>query len=211
MLEGIRALGEAALEQAPLIEALVDLRPLERLREGEKGYLVVLDVCPNERRLRVDLQQLDKETLVDAFWVGNAAGSNSPQDRLTTDHPEYLASQTVPNLLKTLPKDGSLVVKLRTLREAAYIDLGEKGELFPNGGGDGQYERYRQVWDLRKLGLNSVPDLLSGRRDREEVERICTQEGVEFLSERFLQGPMPAQRGGRRRSSSSSVKFYKAG
>ena len=185
MLEGIRALGEAALKRAPLIEVLVDLRPLEQLGAGEPAYLVVLNINLSERRLRVEPQHLDKRALVEARWVGNAAGSNSPQDRLTTDRPEYLASQTVPNLLEALPK-GTLSEKLRTLLEAVYVDLGEKGELFPEGGGDQQYERYRWVWDLRKLGINPTPDFLPGKSDREQAQRICDREGAEFLTQGFL-------------------------
>jgi CRISPR-associated protein Csh1 len=193
MLEGVRVIGEAALERTPLLEALVDKRLLEQAtqtgKEREGGLIATLDIHLDPPRLVVDLNPIDEKSLVEVLWVENAAGSNnSPQDRLTTDNPTYLASQTVPNLLKALPKDGSLAVKLRTLREAAYIDLGEKGELFPNGGGDQQYERYRRVWDLHKLGLDpaSALDLLSRKGEREEAERLCAQEGVEFLSKEFL-------------------------
>jgi CRISPR-associated protein Csh1 len=187
MLEGIRALGEAALEQAPLIEALVDLRPLEQLRERERAWLVVLNIDSSEHKLRVESRDLDEKALAEALWVGNAASSASPQDRFTTDNPEYLASQTVPNLMRMLPKS-SLGEKLQKLLETVYIDLGEKAKLFPKGGGDAQYERYRRVWDLRRLGLDtkSALDLLSGRIDRKEAEGICAHEGVEFLSEEFL-------------------------
>lgn len=196
MLEGIRALGEATLERAPLIEALVDLRPLEQLREGERAYLVVLNINLRERRLRVEPQDLDERALLEALWVGNAAGSASPQDRLTTDNPTYLASQTVPNLLEVLPEGGDLAKKLQALLSDVGIDLGAKRELFCGGDGDQFYERYRRVWDLRRLGLDptSALDFLSRKEEREEVEGICAREGVEFLSEGFLRAYARAKR-----------------
>lgn len=189
MLEGIRAIGEAALERAPLVEALVDTRLLEqqdRQNGTEHGLVVTLDLYVSPLRLEVGVRALDEEALKDVLWVGNAAGSNSPQDRLTTDNPAYLASQTVPNLLNLLP-EGGLKALLRRVQEAVYLDLGEKAELFSEGGGDPQYERYRRMWDLPKLGVDG--DLLEclSRTDREDAEALCAQEGVDFLSRGFLQ------------------------
>jgi CRISPR-associated protein Csh1 len=182
MLEGVRAIGEAALGRVPLVEALVDTRALET----RKSRLVVtIDLCLDPPSLEPRPQEMDEKTLREVVWVGNTA-ANSPQDRLTTDHPEYLTSQTVPNLLSDLP-DGELKRCLQRLKGAVYIDLGKKSEVFPEGGGDQQYERYRYMWDLRKLGLDSDEALAwLPRKERTETEVLCQEEGVAFLTEDFL-------------------------
>jgi|GEM_PF-436086 len=189
MLEGIRAIGEAALKRRPLVEALIDTRLLERQdQQGgrDRGLVVTLDIHLDPLHLEVGVRDLDERALKDVLWVGNASGSNSPQDRLTTDNPTYLASQTVPNLLDALT-DGDLKVLLQRVKDAIYLDLGEKSELFPEGGGDQQYKRYRRMWNLRKLGLDGDLLGLLSRKEREDVEALCAREGVEFLSRGFLQ------------------------
>ena len=191
ILEGVRAIGEAVLERTPLVEALVDTRLLEQeVQKGkDRGLIVTLDVRLDPPRLNLEMHELDEQILVEVLWVGNASGSNSPQDRLTTDHVKYLASQTVPNLLKpeALREGGELRAKLETLREAVYLDLGEKADVFPDGGGDQQYERYRWVWDLRKLGVDGEALERLAKRDREEVGALCGEEDVECLTPEFLQ------------------------
>jgi len=185
MLEGIRAIGEAALERRPLVDALIDTQILEK-QGKDRGLVVTLDLHLDPPRLEVDCRDLDEQALRDVLWVGNAAGSNSPQDRLTTDNPTYLASQTVPNLLDALPA-GELKELLRRIREAVYLDLGEKAEVFPEGGGDQQYKRYRRVWDLQKLKLDGDLLGLLSKKEREGAEALCAREGVEFMSRGFLQ------------------------
>lgn len=184
-LEGIKLIGEAELQRKPLVEALVNTRLLERL-QGDQGFIVELDIYFDPPRINVDFQELNIGKLEEVLWVGNAAGSNSPQDRLTTDNPTYLVSQTVPNLLNALP-DGDLKALLQRAKDVVYLDLGGKKEIFPEGGGDQQYERYRWVWDLRKLGLDEHLLSFLTKKEREDADAICSQEGVEFLSRRFLQ------------------------
>lgn len=197
MLKGIHALGGVALRKAPFAEALVDFELLSQSEKSrkprDKALIVTLDVRLDPPRLGIDLQELSEEALVKVLWVGNAAGSNSPQDRFTTDHPEYLVSQTVPNLLeeedckKAFPEGSDLVKKLQILRDSVFIDLGEKSELFLRASSERQYERYRWVWDLLKLGVDLDVVRLLPEREREEVETICSREGVSFLTRGFLQ------------------------
>jgi CRISPR-associated protein Csh1 len=186
LLEGIKLIGKAELQRKPLVEALVDTQLLEQRGKAKNHTLIAtLNIYLDPPELVVDAREIDEKALVEVLWVGNAAGSNSPQDRLTTNNLTYLASQTVPNLLNALP-DGDLKVLLQRVEDIAYVDLGEKVEVFPDGDGDQQYERYRWVWDLRKLGLGGDLLKLLPKKDREEAEAICTQEGVTFLSREFL-------------------------
>lgn len=178
ILEAIRRLGLASLERSPFVETLVDT-------EVKGNYIVILDFHPDPWRLKMDLRSVDEKTLAKVLWVGNAPGANSPQDRLTTNHPEYLASQTVPNILASIP-EGQLKDILYNIFKNAYLDLGEKGEVFPQGGGDSQYPRYRYLWDLPKLGIADT-HLLPQKEDRQEVEEICRKEKVTPFSREFLQ------------------------
>lgn len=181
MIEGVRVIGEAVLQKQPLVDALVRE---EDVPKGEKRYVVHLNLSVDPPQLRVNVNELDLEVLTGVLWVGNAPGSNSPQDRLTTDHIEYLTSQTLPNLRDALD-DCELRKKLETLINALYLDLGEKAKVFPKGG-DGQYPRYRCMWDLNKLGLAKL-DLIEKKDDRKELEALCKEQGLEFLTKPFLQ------------------------
>nr|BAL52721.1 CRISPR-associated Csh1 family protein [uncultured prokaryote] len=180
MIEGIRTIGEAVLQKNPsIVEALIRE---EEVPEGQKRYVVHLNVQLEPLALEVSAKELDYKVLAEVLWVGNAPASNDPQDRLTTDHVQYLVSQTVPNLMNGLPA-GALRDKLEELQQAVYIDLGERSELFSEGG-DAQYHRYRRLWDLHKLGLARL-ELIEDPEEREELEGLCQQHP--FLTKPFLQ------------------------
>jgi len=184
MIEGVRIIGQAVLQRNPsLADALVDTQVLEK--GSTPRHVIFLDLRVEPPSLEADMKVLDEEVLAEVLWAGNASGSNSPQDRLTTDHIEYLTSQTVPNLCGALV-EGELHSKLEKLQRGLYLDLGEKVEVFPTGEGDSQYERYRRMWDLPKLGLADL-ELIEGEEEREELEAICRGQGVEFLTRPFLQ------------------------
>lgn len=187
-MEGIRCIGEAQLRRKALVESLIDTRLLEQgaRQKREEWLIVLLDLNLNPPGLDASPIILDEKSLTEVLWVGNAAGSNSPQDRLTTDNPMYLASQTVPNLLRALPKESELTAKLRLIKDL-YLDLGEKEEVFAEGGGDQQYARYRSVWDLPRLGI-AEPELLlqtASQREKAGVEKLLKDHGP--LTKEFLQ------------------------
>lgn len=174
MLEAIRTIGQAILGHehgsASLVETLVDMRLLDS-RGKKRGLIVTLDIQLEPLQIKASPRELDEKALMEVLWVGNARASNSPQDRLTTDNPEYLASQVVPNLIQVLP-EGSLKNMLQKVCDEIYLDLG------------GKRDRYRYVWDLCKLGLADL-NYLSGD-ERKEAEELCTRKKVEFLSREFL-------------------------
>jgi CRISPR-associated protein Csh1 len=187
ILEAVRRLGLAALERSPFAEALVDTEILEQSTKTrgrtEEKYVVILNLRSDPWQLEFDIRSLSEEAVREFIWVGNARGANSPQDRLTTDNPEYLISQAIPNILASIP-NGELREILWTIRQNVYLDLGEKSEVFPSGG-DTQYERYRYLWNLPKLGLTDAHFL--PKNEREEVEKICQKEKVTPFSREFLQ------------------------
>jgi CRISPR-associated protein Csh1 len=187
ILEAVRRLGLATLERSPLAEALVDTEIFEKGTKTrgrtEEKYVVILNLRSDPWQLEFDIRSLSEEVVREFLWVGNARGANSPQDRLTTNHPEYLISQAIPNILASIPK-GELKEILWTISQNVYLDLGEKSEVFPSGG-DTQYERYRYLWNLPKLGLTDAH--LLPKNEREEVEKICQKEKVTPFSREFLQ------------------------
>jgi len=181
MIEGVRTIGEAVLQKQPLVDALVRE---EDVPQGQKRYVVYLNLKLDSPQLDVAVKELDHQVLTEVLWVGNAAASNSPQDRLTTDRIEYIASQTVPNLIRALAQ-GELHNKLEKAYQALYLDLGERSDVFSTGG-DQQYPRYRAMWDLSKLGLAKL-ELIENKKDREELEDLCKGRGLGFLTKPFLQ------------------------
>jgi len=177
ILETVRRVGLAALERSPFAEILVNT-------DVRGKHIVILDLRPDPWHLELDVRSLDEKALIEVLWVGNASGANSPQDRLTTNHPEYLASQTVPNILTSIP-EGQLKDILYNIFKNVYLDLGERGEVFPQGGGDSQYQRYRYLWDLPRLGITDM-DFLS-QKDRQELEELCRKGKVRPFSWESLQ------------------------
>lgn len=190
MIEGVRTIGEAVLQKNPsIVEALIRE---EEVSEGQKRYVVYCNVTVEPPALEVSAKELDYKVLTEILWVGNAPASMDPQDRLTTDNIEYLASQAIPNLIgvssskRKLPQESELRRKLEALLNSAYIDLGERSEIFPRSRGDQLYERYRRMWDLPKLGLANF-ELIEDEEERRELEALCQNGKVEFLTKPFLQ------------------------
>ena len=173
MIQGIRQIGRGLLHGAEDLEESFVEYLVEDLRWGNNKknlpHLVILKMDTNSSSLELDLRELghkgegngqwdiNEERLEEYLWIGNAS-SNDDQDRVTTDHLEYLISQTIPNLLKEdrLP-NGELRTSLQKFREEFYIDLGDKKDIFGNSGIDGSYERYRYLWNLRKMGFEDAP------------------------------------------------------
>lgn len=177
MINGIRSIGQVLLQSnSTFLEQLVDTKLVDTkyVRSEEEKYIVVLDIDSATITLSINLLEADEERVKHILWVGNAS-SNDDQDRLTTDNIGYLASQTIPNLLKPgrLP-DGELRKKLEILLKELYLDLGEKENLLEKNE-DIQYERYRRFWNLLKLGIND-PDLIPP--SSEKIKEIKVERGV---------------------------------
>lgn len=116
----------------------------------------------------VEVSELDAEgekSSARYLWLGNAAGANSDQDRVTTDNLSYLLTQTVPNLLGRIPQGTELRAKLDELVSKLYLDLGEPDEVGVRGGG--AYRRYRRFWDLGRIGMDGVSVEAARERVRE--------------------------------------------
>ncbi len=181
MIQGIKKIGKDLLNVADEIEKNFVEYLVEDLRWGNNKknppHLVTLKIDINCFSLEPDSCEIghydqkkgqwvvNGEKLRKYLWVGNAGAANDDQDRVTTDHLEYLVSQTIPNLLKEdrLPA-GELRMQLQEFRNEFYIDLGDKKDIFGNSGVDGSYGRNRYLWNLRKMGLEDAPikdDLIS--------------------------------------------------
>jgi hypothetical protein len=117
-----------------------------------KPTIAVLDLDLASLHFNVEVRELGAEgenSSARYLWLGNASGANSDQDRITTDSPGYLLTQTVPNLLRRLSPETELRAKLDEMVEKLYLDLGEPEEVGVRGGG--AYRRYRRFWNLAGL------------------------------------------------------------
>jgi CRISPR-associated protein Csh1 len=155
VIESIYQIGCAARQGASgrraLLEALAETPP----QKGDsKPKIAILKLETVEKTLDIKVHELSEDgdhTAERYLWLGNAAGANSDQDRLTTNNLAYLVSQTVPNLLNVVTVDTPLYKALSNLKSALYLDIGEQNKV---GSEDkGSYRRYRYVWDLAKLNI----------------------------------------------------------
>lgn len=201
MIQGIRQIGRGLFHGVEDLEDTFAEYLVEDLRWGDNKksppHLVILKIDINPCSLELDSCEIGhkgpekgqwlttEKRLKEYLWVGNAGAANDDQDRVTTDHLEYLISQTIPNLLKKdrLP-DGELRTLLQKVREEFYIDLGEKEDILADSGVDGSYERNRYLWNLRKMGLGGAPtknDLIAIARERGKA-RAAVEEMRKFLA-----------------------------
>jgi len=167
MLEGLRILGQAALEarkrqgtgpEEALLHALVKT-------DDATNYqgLVHLHLVPQGRgwTLQAKVQDMDPEALYQALWLGHAP-RNKVQSRVTVARLEYLISQALPALTGRIDEgleDGHLRDQLSRALDAIVLEL------------PGDQERYRWVWDLATLGWSRwewVP-----RKARAELEAMA--------------------------------------
>ncbi|WP_297212938.1 MULTISPECIES: TIGR02556 family CRISPR-associated protein [Thermodesulfovibrio] len=184
MIESLLQIGKELLrEQADVgdfVRALAE--DISKEKNNKKQHLVILNISRSgdleSYSLDIELEEISDETPVKYLWVGNSP-SNSEQDKLTTNNLEYLISQTIPNLIKKLP-DCDLKETLKKLKESIYFDLGDKESISST---ENQYERYRYIWDLSKIGMdfypekviNKVKEEYSGRRAKKAVEIVSNE------------------------------------
>lgn len=168
MLEGLRILGQAALEarkrqgagpEEALLHALVKT-------DDAANYqgLVHLYLVPQGRgwTLQAEVQDIDPEVLYQALWLGHAP-RNKPQNRVTVARLEYLISQALPALAGRI--DSGL--EADDLRERLGSTLDAIALELPGG-----QARYRWVWDLAALGWSRWEWVPRGRRA--ELEALAT-------------------------------------
>lgn len=120
------------------LESLV----LQIKRYKEIPHLVLIKLDTDRNNITLEIKEIGKKTVVDYLWVGNADGANSPQWYVTTNRPEYLLSQTIPNLIAKLPDISSLREQLKRCQEMFYVDLGKQ---------KGADERYRYIVNLQYI------------------------------------------------------------
>ena len=196
MIQGIRQIGRGLLHGVEDLEDTFVEYLVEDLRWGDNKksppHLVILKIDTNSSSFDLDQWELghkrkengqwdiNEERLKKYLWIGEAQRSDF-QDRVTTDNLEHIISQTIPSLLKEdrLP-DGELRTLLRKFREEFYIDLGEKTKVFGSSHGDQQYERYRYLWNLQKMGIEDAPskdDLIAIVREQGKAKAAVAKLG----------------------------------
>lgn len=160
MLEVIKYMGEMAADREGSGSILKSLVIQEDRPREEKRFIVVLDIDTRTPKLDTEIWEIDDEKLERILWVGNPRGNN-PQDRLTTNEPTYLLSQTVPNLIEKLEPAGELRPVLEKLKQCVFYEIQGVG---------GTEARYRFVWRMDKLGLEGN-DLLTSK-EQKKLEKI---------------------------------------
>ena len=191
MIESIYQIGKAARQgtsgRRAFLESLA--KPPPKPKRGTSS-IAILKLNTITNTLNVEVRELSEEgdhSSSRYLWIGNA-GSNSDQDRLTTDNLAYLASQTILNLLDRVTVRTPLYETLSKLKKY-YLDIGERDEV---GSKDkGAYRRYRYLWDLEKFQI-------SGPMLRELKDHVRETETAKLLPHRVadaLQKHFKAQLG----------------
>lgn len=169
MIESIYQIGRSALDGSEGRRMFLESLALEAPRPKRGNPMIaVLKLDLDSARFDIEVIELDadgEKSPARYLWLGNAAGANSDQDRITTDNPGYLLTQTVPNLLRRIAPETDLYSKLSKLVDRFYLDLGEPDEVGVRGGG--AYRRYRHFWDLRRLGMDGISEETARERVRE--------------------------------------------
>lgn len=165
MIDGIVEIGKSVLQtlknEAVELPSALAIEVPEKIH-NVKQHIVILKLKTSPPKLDFDFREIQEDTAEEFLWLGNAPTAMLPQDRLTTDNLSYLVSQTVPNLVERLV-GGELKNTLQQICDKFYFDLGEKSVV---GAKDGQYERYRLLWDPNKLGYSN----LSVKEIRDKVQ-----------------------------------------
>ncbi len=169
MIESIYQIGRSAQGGSEGRRMFLESLALEAPRP-KKGSptIAILKLDLDSLHFDVEVSELDAEgekSSARYLWLGNAAGANSDQDRITTDNLGYLLTQTVPNLLRRIPPETELHAKLDELVDKLYLDLGEPDEVSVRGGG--AYRRYRHFWDLGRIAMDGVSVDVARERVRE--------------------------------------------
>lgn len=182
MIESIYQIGQAAQSGSEGRRMFLESLSLDPPRsKKDSPTIAILKLNLESSQLDVQVKELEAEgenSSARYLWLGNAAGANSDQDRITTDNPGYLLTQTVPNLLTRLRSDSSLYEKFEELVSNFFLDLGEPEEVGVRGGG--AYRRYRRFWDPEHLGLDAVSLETARERVREtddakEIPKLVTE------------------------------------
>ena len=197
MIESIYQIGQAAQGGSEGRRMFLESLALDPPRSKGSPTIAILKLDLTSSQFDVQIKELDAEgenSSTRYLWLGNAAGANSDQDRITTDNPGYLLTQTVPNLLMRLDPDSLLYEKFGKLVSKFFLDLGEPEEVGVSGGG--AYRRYRRFWDPEQLGLDGVSVETARDRVREtggakEIPKLVTEAlyarpGVDLGRDRML-------------------------
>ncbi len=197
MIESIYKIGQAAQDGSEGRRMFLESLALDPPRSKGPPTIAILKLDLASSQLDVQVKELEAEgenSSARYLWLGNAAGANSDQDRITTDNLGYLLSQTVPNLLTRLRPDSSLYEKFDKLVSNFFLDLGEPEEVGVRGGG--AYRRYRRFWAPEQLGLDNVSVETARERvrntgDAKEIPKLVTEAlyarpGVDLGRDRML-------------------------
>ncbi len=181
MIESIYQIGQAAQSgtqgRRMFLESLASEPP--KPKKGPPTIAILkLDIA--SQQLDVQVKELDAEgenSSARYLYLGNAPAAND-QDRITTDNPAYLLTQTVPNLLKRLRPESTLHAKLGELVDGFFLDLGEPDQVGVKSGVT--YRRNRCFWDLERLGLDgisveTVKERMRETGDAKEIPKLVTE------------------------------------
>ncbi len=125
MLEAIKELGEGILKKEGKRFIYNIIKDVRKSKEEEENLILILNFKLEENVIKIFYnKEIDKDILRNYLWVGNASGNN-PQDRLTTDNPEYLITNSIPNLYESL-ENNELKNKLKEIIDKFFIKIDNK-------------------------------------------------------------------------------------
>lgn len=141
MLTAIRNIGDRILDGSD--DRLLDVLTINIPKKtGTKQHIVIAKFDTNNYDISFYVRELKENSSKRFLWVGNASGPSSFQWLATTNNLNFLCSQTLPSLYDRLDEKSTLRQKIGSIIDNCYTK-------FDKSIG----KRYRDIWDLNKLGI----------------------------------------------------------
>ncbi len=171
MQNSIKEIGKALLNNGNDFISYLALS-LQDVVKGKKQYLIKINLNNKSKKIEISTEEISSQTSNKYLWIGNADGPASPQWYFTTTNPEYLLSQTLPNLLDKLDEKSELYHNLLRTKENFYYDLGIQKK---------SKSRYQFVMDLQLLDENLEEIKRIKEKNKGEVKKIIKEINKNFL------------------------------
>ncbi|MFY9218707.1 MAG: TM1802 family CRISPR-associated protein, partial [Tepidanaerobacteraceae bacterium] len=161
MLTAIRDIGAKVLGDSDdqLLDSLtIDIELRDKEKTGFEQLIIIVKFDTTSHSISFESRKLREDSPKRFLWVGNASGPSSFQWLATTNNLGFLCSQTLPSLYDRLHDKSPLKQKIRCIINNCFTSFSEDIG-----------KRYRNIWDLDKLGIKENFDPL-------ELEKCLREE-----------------------------------
>ncbi|MFY9442011.1 MAG: TIGR02556 family CRISPR-associated protein [Tepidanaerobacteraceae bacterium] len=175
MLTAIRDIGAKVLGDSDdqLLDSLtIDIELRDKEKTGFEQLIIIVKFDTTSHSISFESRKLREDSPKRFLWVGNASGPSSFQWLATTNNLGFLCSQTLPSLYDRLHDKSPLKQKIRCIINNCFTSFSEDIG-----------KRYRNIWDLDKLGIKENFDPL-------ELEKFLREESkkknVKFKEQKLV-------------------------